>query len=134
LGYARPDLDKNFTAAVNVSSNGFYTVNDAVFMVLPIDPPSAINLMSNGGKDRCRTPQDIGYWPTGTDWKINASWGCNYTGKTITLPSSGIEVVDNGEVSFSNSNIVVKFLERVAGDIGTAATIVFKALGSISIQ
>jgi hypothetical protein len=130
---ARPNLDKNFTVVVNIPQYGVYMVSDSAFIILPIDPPSAINLMSNGGKTRCRTPQDVGYWD-GSDWRINASWGCNYSDQTITLPSSGIKIVDNGEVSFSNSNIVVNFLERLAGDVGTAATIVFKAVGSVLFQ
>ena len=81
---ARPTLDNNFTASVNTSNTSSWASgNNTAFMILPIDPPSAINLMSNGGKNRCRTPQDVGYWD-GRDWNINASWNCNYTNLNLT--------------------------------------------------
>ena len=129
----RGSLDGNSTinmTAVGADSsqlNGSQTNTSQLFV--PIDPPSAINLMSTGGKTRCRTPQSVGYWPTGLDWNTNATWGCNYT-TNVTLPSSGIGVVDNGTVTFSNSNIIVNFVKRVIGDIGTAASIIFTGAGS----
>jgi hypothetical protein len=84
---ARGSLDMNFTVNASATGSDQSDLNGSssstVFLILPIDPPSAINLMNNGGKTRCRTPQDIGYWD-GRNWSINASWNCNYTNLNLT--------------------------------------------------
>jgi hypothetical protein len=99
-------------------------------MILPIDPPSAINLMANGGKDRCRTPQDVGYWDN-RNWNINASWNCNYTGLSLT---NNISFVDSGTTTFSNSSITASTFSRLAGDLGTMANFIFQAISTLRIQ
>jgi hypothetical protein len=41
---SRPTTDSNFTATANISNTVFSPGSDAIFMILPIDPPSAIAL------------------------------------------------------------------------------------------
>jgi hypothetical protein len=83
----RGSLDTNFTVNASATGSDPSVLNGSssstVFLILPIDPPSAINLMNSGGKTRCRTPQDVGYWD-GRNWSINASWNCNYTNLNLT--------------------------------------------------
>jgi hypothetical protein len=84
---SRGTLDTNFTIVANATGSNQAVLNgsstSSIIMILPIDPPSAINLMNNGGKTRCRTPNTIGYWDR-RDWNINASWNCNYTNENLT--------------------------------------------------
>jgi hypothetical protein len=130
----RPMLDANFT--INASATGYDisilngTSSTVLTMILPIDPPSAINLMANGGKDRCRTPQDVGYWDN-RNWNINASWNCNYTGLSLT---NNISFVDSGTTTFSNSSITASTFSRLAGDLGTMANFIFQAISTLRIQ
>ena len=118
----RATLDANFSiGATATNPNGTLSATNLT-MLLPIDPPSAINLMASGGKDRCRTPQQIGYWDA-RNWTINASWGCNYTDLNLTR---NITYADSGTTTFTNSNITSNWFNRLIGNAGTAAIFIFK--------
>lgn len=124
---ARPTTDANFTVSVNVTAALWNNSTDTAVMILPIDPPSAINLMANGGKTRCRNPGNLSSWPAGRAWNINASWGCNYTGLNLT---NNISYVDSGTTTFSASNITGTW-GRLAGDAGAMATFIIQSVSSI---
>ena len=127
---ARPALDGNFTASANISGADVTTTGASAFLMLPIDPPSAINLMSLGGKDACRTPQDVGYWD-GRAWNINTSHGCNYTSLNLKTQLTGnITYSGAGTTTFSNSNITASFF-RLAGDLTSGAVFIFKSFSSL---
>lgn len=118
----RATLDADFSiGATATSPNGTLSATNLT-MLLPIDPPSAINLMASGGKDRCRTPQQIGYWDA-RNWTINASWGCNYSNLNLTR---NITYADSGTTTFTNSNITSNWFNRLIGNAGTAAIFIFK--------
>jgi hypothetical protein len=131
---ARGSLDANFTINASATGSNQAVLNRsssvAILMILPIDPPSAINLMANGGKTRCRTPQDVGYWDN-RNWNINASWNCNYTGLSLT---NNISFVDSGTTTFSNSDITASTFQRLAGDLGTMANFIFQAISTLRIH